>query len=41
MKVLALVDRDSGKARAMVIDNVNAETLMPIVLNNFAPKRAS
>ncbi|UZK68658.1 IS1595 family transposase [Sphingomonas sp. S1-29] len=36
MKVLALVDRDSGKARTMVIDNVNASTLMPIVLNNVA-----
>jgi len=36
MKVLALVDRDSGKARTMVIDNVNASTLMPIVLDNVA-----
>src|SRR3546814_13726929 len=36
MKVLALVDRDSGKARTMVIDNVRAETLMPIVLANVA-----
>jgi transposase-like protein len=36
MKVLALVDRDSGKARTMVIDNVRAETLMPIVLENVA-----
>lgn len=36
MKVLALVDRDTGKARTMVIDNVNAETLMPIVLANVA-----
>ncbi|HEX4736669.1 MAG TPA: IS1595 family transposase [Allosphingosinicella sp.] len=36
MKVLALVDRDSGRARTMVIDNVNAETLMPIVLDNVA-----
>jgi len=36
MKVLALVDRDTGKARTMVIDNVNAETLMPIVLDNVA-----
>jgi transposase-like protein len=36
MKVLALVDRDSGRARTMVIDNVNAETLMPIVLANVA-----
>jgi transposase-like protein len=36
MKVLALVDRDSGKARTMVIDNVNASTLMPIILDNLA-----
>lgn len=36
MKVLALVDRDTGKARTMVIDNVKAETLMPIVLANVA-----
>ena len=34
MKVLALVDRDSGRARTMVVDNVRAETLMPIVLAN-------
>jgi hypothetical protein len=30
------MDRDSGKARTMVIDNVNADTLMPIVLGNAA-----
>jgi transposase-like protein len=36
MKVLALVDRDTGRARTMVIDAVNAETLMPIVLANVA-----
>lgn len=36
MKVLALVDRASGKARTMVIENVRAETLMPIVLANVA-----
>ena len=36
MKVLALVDRDTGTARTMVIDNVKAETLMPIVLANVA-----
>jgi len=36
MKVLALVDRDTGRARTMVIDAVNAETLMPIVLKNVA-----
>jgi transposase-like protein len=36
MKVLALVDRETGKARTMVIENVKAETLMPIVLANVA-----
>lgn len=36
MKVLALVDRDTGRARSMVIDGVNAEILMPIVLENIA-----
>jgi transposase-like protein len=36
MKVLALVDRDTGKARTMVIDNVSAATLMPIVVANVA-----
>ncbi|MDO7837060.1 IS1595 family transposase [Sphingobium sp. HBC34] len=34
MKVLALVDRTTGKARTMVIDDVRAETLMPIVKDN-------
>jgi transposase-like protein len=34
MKVLALVDRDSGKARTMVVDDVKAETLMPLVIAN-------
>jgi transposase-like protein len=36
MKVLALLDRDTGRTRSMVIDGVNAETLMPIVLANVA-----
>ena len=36
MKVLALVDRDSRQAHTMVIENVKAETLMPIVLGNVA-----
>lgn len=36
MKVLALVDRETGRARTMVVDNVNAATLMPIVLENVA-----
>ncbi|WP_299296461.1 IS1595 family transposase [uncultured Erythrobacter sp.] len=34
MKVLALVDRESGKARTMVVDDVKAETLMPLVIAN-------
>lgn len=34
MKVRALIDRDTGKARTMVIDDVKAETLMPLVLAN-------
>ncbi|MCC7393526.1 MAG: IS1595 family transposase [Sphingomonadaceae bacterium] len=34
MKVLALLDRDSGQARTMVIEDVRAETIMPIVLAN-------
>lgn len=34
MKVLALVDRDTGKARTMVIDDVSAKTLIPLVLAN-------
>ncbi len=36
MKVLALVDRETGRARTMVVDNVNAATLMPIVRANVA-----
>ena len=36
MKVLALVDRETGKARTMVIDKVDADTLMPIVVANVA-----
>ncbi len=36
MKVLALIDRNSGHARTMVIDDVKAETLMPLVIANVA-----
>ncbi len=36
MKVLALVDRDTGKARTMVIDGVTAAHLMPIINANVA-----
>jgi transposase-like protein len=36
MKVLALVDRSTGRSRAMVIDRVNTETIKPILLQNIA-----
>ena len=36
MKVLALVDRETEQARTMVIDNVYAATLMPIVVAKLA-----
>lgn len=36
MKVLALVDRSTGKSRAMVIDNVHPNTIMPLVRENIA-----
>lgn len=36
MKVLALVDRGSGRARSMVVDNVDVATLMPLVQANVA-----
>lgn len=36
IKVLALVDRETGKARTMVVDDVTAKTLMPIVRANVA-----
>ncbi len=36
MKVVALVDRNSGQARTVVVDSVSASTLMPIVVANVA-----
>lgn len=36
IKVLALVDRNTGRARAMVVDDVTARTIMPIVTANVA-----
>jgi transposase-like protein len=36
MKVLSLVDRNSGAARSFVVDRVDSETLMPIVKENIA-----
>ena len=38
MKVVALVDRNSGQARSVVVDSVSASTLMPIVVANVARK---
>lgn len=35
-KVLALVDRASGKARTMVVDDLKAKTLAPILRENIA-----
>ena len=35
MKVLALVDRASGRSRAMVIDYVDASTIVPILRENI------
>lgn len=37
-KVLALVDRNSGKSRSMVVDNIKAKTLLPILKANIAPE---
>ena len=35
-KVLALVDRNSGKARSMVVEDLKAKTLTPILRENIA-----
>jgi transposase-like protein len=35
-KVLSLVDRKSGQARSMVIDNLKASTIVPILRENIA-----
>ena len=35
-KILALVDRDTKRARTMVVDKVNLETIQPIVRKNLA-----
>ena len=36
MKVLSLVDRDTGRAKSMVVDKVNAATVLPILRENTA-----
>jgi transposase-like protein len=35
-KVLTLVDRDTGRSHSMVVDHVNAATIMPIIRANVA-----
>ena len=35
-KVLALVDRDTGRAKSMVVDDLKAKTLFPILKENIA-----
>lgn len=35
MKVLALVDRETGRVRSMVVDNIRPATIAPIVLDNL------
>ena len=39
-KVLALVDRKAGRARAMVVDSLKAKDLMPILAENIAKEAA-
>lgn len=36
MKVLTLIDRETGRARSMVVDNLKSETLAPILTANIA-----
>jgi transposase-like protein len=36
MKVLSLIDRETGQARSMVVDGVDAATLMPLIQANVA-----
>ncbi len=35
MKVLSLVDRETGRVRSMVVDNIRPATIAPIVLENL------
>lgn len=38
LKVLALIDRESGKARSVVVGNLKSKTLLPIIKANVAPQ---
>ncbi len=35
MKILSLIDRDAARARSMVVDDLNAKTLMPLLRKNI------
>ncbi len=35
IKVLTLVDRETGRARSMVVDNIRPATLAPIIMDNW------
>ena len=41
MKVLALVDRSTGKSLAIVIENVHPNTIMPLVRETSLPRLRS
>jgi len=36
-KVLSLIDRTTGRARSMVVDDLNVKTLLPLLKANIAP----
>jgi transposase-like protein len=36
MKVLTLVDRDTGRAKSIVVDDLKIKTLLPILKENIA-----
>jgi len=40
MKVLTLVDRETGRAKSMVLDDLKAETVAPILRENIAKEAA-
>lgn len=37
-KVLSLIDRTSGRSRSIVVDNLKAKTLLPLLQNSISPK---
>ena len=41
MKVLSLVDRETGQQRSLVVDSVNGQDMLPIVTANIAARSAA